>query len=466
MEKIHFVTGRLAEKALKQQVVDLAKEFDFAPTVQVLPISVAALMTPAWISKHLVVPEDTDRVIVPGYCHDISMIMEKTQVPVEVGPKDLRRLREHFGGKAQTPSDFGDWDIEIIGEINHAPRLSLDEFSELAQAYANNGADIIDVGCLPGEVCPLIGDYVRTLKDLGLRVSVDSLEPDEIALATRAGAELVLSVNASNRDYASDWGSEVVVIPDNFQDLAGMEDTLEQMQKHNVPFRIDPILEPIGCGFAASLQRYAETRQRFPSEEIMMGIGNITELTDVDSAGINMVLLGICQELEIRSVLTTQVINWARSSIKECDIARRLVHYAIRHQIPPKHLNSDLVSLRDTSQNAYSFEYLAELAGQIKDHNFRLFADGENIHVLGERQHFYDNDPFLVFDKMVDHGFNNLDASHSFYLGFEMCKAMIANQLGKEYTQDEALNWGHLTVDEVDRHRLQKRNNQKRQLEP
>ena len=50
----------------------------------------------------------------------------------------------------------------------------------------------------------------------------------------------------------------------------------------------------------------------------------------------------------------------------------------------------------------------------------------------------------------------NVDASHAFYLGFEMCKAMIANQLGKQYTQDEALNWGFLTAPEVDRHRLKK----------
>lgn len=56
--------------------------------------------------------------------------------------------------------------------------------------------------------------------------------------------------------------------------------------------------------------RYAECRRDFPHTPIMMGIGNITELTDVDSAGINTLLLGICQELGIQSVLTTQVINW------------------------------------------------------------------------------------------------------------------------------------------------------------
>ena len=28
-------------------------------------------------------------------------------------------------------------------------------------------------------------------------------------------------------------------------------------------------------------------------------------------------------------MLTTEVINWARTSVRECDLARRLVHYAI-----------------------------------------------------------------------------------------------------------------------------------------
>ena len=42
----------------------------------------------------------------------------------------------------------------------------------------------------------------------------------------------------------------------------------------------------------------------------------------------------------------------------------------------------------------------------------------------------------------------NLDGSHSFYLGYELCKAATALALGKQYRQDEALDWGFLTRDE------------------
>src|SRR5262249_43404139 len=154
----------------------------------------------------------------------------------------------------------------------------------------------------------------------------------------RGGAELVLSVNGTNAERARDWGCEVVAIPDEPATLGGLAQTVERLTADGVPFRIDPVLEPIGLGFAASLGRSFEVRRRYPKAEMMMGIGNLTELTDVDSAGINVVLLAICQELGVRSVLTTEVINWCRSSVREVDLARRLVHYACTRRVLPKHI--------------------------------------------------------------------------------------------------------------------------------
>ena len=147
-----------------------------------------------------------------------------------------------------------------------------------------------------------------------------------------------------------------------------------------MPFRIDPILEPIGFGFAASLGRYLEVRRRYPEAAMMMGVGNLTELTDVDSAGVNTLLIGFCQELAIRSVLTTAVINWARSSVREIDLARRLVHHAVTHRTLPKHLEPRLVMLRDPKVAAFGPENLAELQRRINDPNWRIFAeDGTDL---------------------------------------------------------------------------------------
>ena len=215
------------------------------------------------------------------------------------------------------------WSLSPI--VLHCPRLSLDEILTQARQLADDGADLIDVGCDPEGPWAGVADIVRALRDSGHRISIDSLDPREIEPAVRAGAELVLSVNASNREAARDWGCEVVVVPDDPRSLAGLDETIEELAAHNVRLRIDPVLEPIGFGFAQSLGRYLQVRERYPDAEMMMGIGNLTELTDADSAAINVVLLGFCEELGIRSVLTTQVINWARSSVRECDLARRLV---------------------------------------------------------------------------------------------------------------------------------------------
>ena len=457
LEYIHFVTGRLAEPALRNILDQIAEKSGFQFTVDVLPITVAALMTPAWIAKHIKIPPDTDRVVLPGYCRgDLSPLNQVTDLPLEVGPNDLRQLPKFFG-QSEIKDSFGDWDIEIIAEINHAPNLTTDHILEMAAAMASDGATLIDVGCLPDSTWSGVGDCVKSLKDAGHRVSIDSLNPIEIEAAAKNGAELVLSVNSTNREFAVDWGIEVVAIPDDIGDFVSVEPTMEWLDRHAVPFRIDPILEPIGLGFARSLKRYMDARTRWPEVEMMMGVGNLTELTDVDSAGVNMLLIAICQELGIRSVLTTQVINWARSSVKEIDAARRIAHYSINQKVPPKRVSDELVSLRDPQLLKYDLTQIETLSSNIKDSNYRILAELGEIHLLGSQLHFQGDDPFALFDDLADTQPKNLDPSHAFYLGYEMCKAMIALQLGKQYTQDESLQWGHLTVEEKDRHRLRKR---------
>jgi hypothetical protein len=221
------------------------------------------------------------------------------------------------------------------------------------------------------------------------------------------------------------------------------------------------VLEPIGFGFAESLGRYLAIRDRYPDAEMMMGIGNLTELTDVDSAGVNAVLLGFCQELGIRSVLTTEVINWARSSVRECDLARRLMYHAVENRVLPKHLEPRLIMLRDEQRDEMPVAQIEELARTIRDPNYRIFvADGE-IHLVSAGLHLRGRDPFAIVDELMRSGPDgglpkNLDASHSFYLGFEMAKALTADTLGKQFQQDEPLDWGFLTRDEP-RHYLRKK---------
>ncbi len=417
-----------------------------------LRIQVAALLTTDWLTRNLRLPEGQsfDRIILPGYCRgDVHVLTEQLGIPVSLGPSDLYDLPEFLGGKKREPADLSQYSIDIIAEINHASRLSIDQIIEMAEAYRNDGADIIDVGCDPAIDRPAweqLAEVVRELRSRDFRVSVDSLHPDEIAAACRAGAELVLSVNSSNRQHAADWGAEVVVIPDDPSDLSTLHATVEYLEKRGVKFRLDPVIEPIGFGFSRSLGRYIDLRDRYPETDIMMGVGNLSEMTEVDSAGVNMLLAGICEELSIRSVLTTQVINWARSSVREFDIARRMVHHAIARGTVPKHLDPSLVMLRDTKIRSRTREDLNKLAEALTDKNIRLFINHETglLHGMNRDVHAAEADPFVLFNQLgVD------DPSHAFYLGYELAKAVTALTLSKNYEQDEALNWGHLTRDEV-----------------
>jgi dihydropteroate synthase-like protein len=449
-EQIHFVTGKLAEHSLRELLADLAPRAGFECTVEVLNITVAALMTTEWVSTRIHPPPGTTRILLPGYCQgELTPLTVKFRVPVERGPRDLRRLPEFFGRDPSAHSADGKYDIEIIAEINHAPRMTLREIVAAAATLKADGADVIDVGCNPGETWPSVGECVAALIAEGHRVSIDSMNVDEISAAVRAGASLVLSVNSANCHAAGDWGCEVVVVPDEPATLAGLDETVEYLAARAVRLRIDPVLEPIGFGFAASMGRYLTARARYPDAEMMMGIGNLTELTDADSAAINVLLLAFCQELGIRSVLTTQVINWAKSSVKECDLARRLVYYAIQHRALPKHIEPRLVPLRGETPKEFGSQALQQLANQIRDYNFRIFAEDGLLHALAGGHQLMGTDPFRLFEQMQSVAPKPIDAGHAFYLGYELAKAVTALTLNKEYRQDEALDWGYLTRPET-----------------
>lgn len=448
---ILFVTGKLAEPALRRTLADLAPLAGFDYSVAVLPITVVALATTPWIARHLAPPPGIDRVLLPGLClGDLAVFAAWGNVSVERGPKDLRDLPDFFGTQAVGRSDYGAHDIEILAEINHAPQLSLANLVQQAQKLHADGADIIDLGCVPGDTWEGIGHAVRALRAEGLRVSLDTFNAREAERGAAAGAELVLSVNSSNCALARNWGCAVVAVPDVPATLAGLDDTIARLHSDRVPCRIDPVLEPIGFGFATALGRYLEVRRRYPEAEMMMGVGNLTELTDADSAGINVLLAGFCQELGIRSVLTTEVINWCQSSVRELDRARRLVHYAVNHRVLPKRLEPDLVLLRDPKLREHGAPTLRELSLHLTDKNFRLFAEAGLLHVMNKDMYLQGQDPFDLFRQMQQRA--EIDPSHAFYLGYELAKAVTALTLGKNYVQDQPLRWGFLTRPENSGH--------------
>ena len=179
----------------------------------------------------------------------------------------------------------------------------------------------------------------------------------------------------------------------------------------------------------------------------MMGIGNLTEMSEVDSAGVNFLLAAVCQELGIHRVLTTAVIPWAKSSVREFDRSRRVVKLAVDEQRVPKHLESELVLLRDTQLQEWGEEAVQKLAGSLTDPNYRILVERGEVHIMNRDGYWRGTDAFDLFRQFAEKN-PKLTPAHAFYLGYEMAKAVTALTLGKQYRQDQALRWGFLTVPE------------------
>jgi dihydropteroate synthase-like protein len=415
----------------------------FEAEVAVMKITVAALMTTPWISRFLEVPPQTDLILIPGLCEgDPALLTERFGVRAEKGPKDLRQIPRFFG-QAAAVQNYGSHSIEILAEINNAPKLTRTEFHAAAEYFRASGADLIDVGCTPGVPFPQLTELVRELRQAGMRVSVDSFQPEEIRAAVEGGAELVLSINRSNLDVARELAgtdARVVVIPDFGEGLETLDRSIEALERWNVRYLIDPVIEPIGFGFMASLERYAEVHRRYPTAAQLMGVGNITELTSADSTGINALLLAICEEIGVRAVLTTEVTPWARGAVREIDIARRLMHHAVVNRTVPKGVDDRLVTVKDPEILAYDEAELRRLHAEVRDPNFRIFTDRDTITVFNHEIFVRGTDIQVIFSQLgVD------EATHAFYLGRELMKAKLAITLGKTYRQEGALSWGYLT---------------------
>lgn len=435
-----FVTGRLAEPALRNMV----SELQIAHQVAVMNISVAALMTTRWIARRLEVPDGVDNIVIPGLCEgDVDTLQQATGLPVRKGPADVRALPEWYGREA-IRSELGPRDVRVFAEINDVQSLSQDQVIDRAEAFRADGADVIDLGLSLDRSWLSDGPpTIRALRERGFSVSIDTLDPEHIRMADAAGVDYVLSLTPSTIDLAETLNATPVLITDDPDDLDGLGRMAAHMDQGNRPYLLDSILAPINSGFAASLARYVEVRRRHPDAEMLMGIGNLTELTEADSTGVTALLIGFCQEIGIRAVLTTEVIGWAHGVVKETVLAAQIMHLAERQARPPKHIDSGLVTSKDESMRAPSEEELRAMQAQISDANYRLSADAEWLYAFNGERFVREANMYAVFNQLdVD------DPSHAFYLGKELMKATIARGLRKSYRQEGPLDWGLLSFPE------------------
>jgi dihydropteroate synthase len=441
-----FVTGRLAEPALRNMV----SELEIGHQVAVMNISVAALMTTRWIARRLEVPDGVDNIVIPGLCEgDVDALQQATGLPVRKGPADVRALPEWYGREA-IRHELGPRDVRVFAEINDVQSLTREQVIDRAEAYRAAGADVIDLGLSLDRSWLAEGpETIAGLRQRGFSLSIDTLDPEHIRMADAAGVDYVLSLTPSTIELADALNATPVLITDDPDDLDALGAMAARMGQRNRPYLLDSILAPINSGFAASLARYVEVRRRHPDAEMLMGIGNLTELTEADSTGVTALLVGFCQEIGIRAVLTTEVIGWAGGVVKETVLAAQIMHLAQRQARPPKHIDSGLVTSKDESMRAPAEEELRAMQAQISDANYRLFADAEWLYAFNGERFVREANMYAVFNQLdVD------DPAHAFYLGKELMKATIARGLRKSYRQEGPLDWGLLSFPEPRREDL------------
>ena len=434
---ILFLTGKLAEKSL-HKVLATMQPTEFTYEVVQIGISVAGLMTADLIRRRLADARGAERIIVPGRARgDMEALSAHYSVPVERGPDELKDLPQFFGRRGAA-ADLSRYDVRIFAEIVDAPQRTIEQILERAAYYRDCGADVIDLGCLPQTPFPHLSDAVVALHEAGYAVSVDSVEADDLLSAGRAGADYLLSLKEDTLWIADEVASVPVLIPNEPADLGSLCRAMEAMQARGKQYVADAILDPIHFGFTASLVRYHELRRRNPQAELMMGVGNLTELTDADTSGINAVLMGIISELGVANILTTEVSPHARRAVREADAARRMMYAAREAHTLPRDFSDALLALHERRPYPYSVEEIAEFARAVKDPSFRIQLSETGIHVYNRDGMQVATDPFQLYPQL---GVEN-DGGHAFYLGVELARAQIAWQLGKRYSQDQELDWG------------------------
>jgi dihydropteroate synthase len=452
MEHILFLTGRLAQPNLERVLAGIESP-PFTWEVRELGLQVAALMTADMIGRRLSVPvvgasgastapRRVDRIIVPGRCRgDVQALARHFGIPVERGPDEVKDLPRYFDRAAQ-PIALDEYRVAIFAEIVDAPRLSVPEIVARAQLLGADGADVIDLGGLPDTPFDHLDDSVTALKAEGFAVSVDSMRADELLRGGRAGADYLLSLTLETLWIADEVASTPVLIPRTPNDESSLHEAIAVMQRKGRAFLADSILEPIPFGFAASIVRYHRLRERFPDAPIMMGVGNLTELTEADTSGINALLFGICAELGVAAVLTTQVSPHARRAVKEADWARRIMHAAHHHQVLPKGISDALMTVHAKHPFPDTPDEIAMTAAQVRDPNFRVQVSASGVHVYNRDGLRLGQGAFELWPRLGLEG----DAAHAFYMGVELAHAEIALRLGKRYVQDQPLDWGCATA--------------------
>lgn len=470
--RILLVTGRLAEKIVRENAGDAS--------VHVCDVDVAAFITP----KHLegLNLHDFDLVLVPGLTKDCDWegLERKKGVKIRLGPlhaSDIKRVLRFAGKiefshkipacrlietikaeevfreveKLESTAKFRIRDVAIGGEsrmkiVAEIVNPKLEELRERIEYFSEN-ADIVDIGV------PLEFDANELRKILKIAVeeskrpvSVDTFSVKAIEIAVKQGVDMVMSVSSSNLEALDLIEDQAVVVAE--RDLEKLLRIIEMAKKRSEKVIADPILDP-PLSVAGSIERYVAFRKLDKETPLLFGAGNVTELSDADSIGINALLAFIAEEIGCNLLFTTEASPKTRGSVRELRIASYISKIAKLRSSPPKDVGLSLLALKEKVRYESAKAESALVARESKEFHrdpmgdFIIFIADGKIFCKHEKVTVSGKNAKEIIDTILDLGLvSRLD--HAAYLGRELMKAEIALKLGKNYIQDRDLSFGFL----------------------
>ncbi len=360
-----------------------------------------------------------------------------------------------------------DFPMRVLGEISLAPLLTKDELAKKVKYYIKNGADMIDIGMVAGEnLSKIIPDLLKTVKSVAgdIPVSVDTLNTHEIETAIKHGADMILSIDHGNCDellpLLEEHKTPIVILPTNYKNsiipkevyerVEYLEELKEKCKK--LPIIADLVLDPINsASIVDSIMAYNEYHKRNP-DPLFWGVGNVTELLDADSTGVNSLLTGIGMEVGANILFTPEASSKAKGSIYELATSSKMMFLAKHRGSIPKDLGINLIMFKD---KRYAEPIPFDLSVPIIDakglDKFVLDRAGSfKINIVEDKiiiVHYKKtkaniairgNSAKTIYEELVKQGLVTR-IEHAAYLGAELQKAEIALRTGKQYTQDLVL---------------------------
>ena len=358
-----------------------------------------------------------------------------------------------------------DFPMRVLGEIANAPQLSDDELLEKVNYYINSGADMIDIGMHSNENNPQkAGHMIKLVKDnFDIALSIDTMNSSEMKEGLKNGADLILSLDHGNYHKIikeiEDYDAKAVIIPTNYKEnyipKTALEkvESLEKLSKKckNITTIADPLLDPINSpSLTESICACKLFRERNPHQALFFGVGNVSELLDADSNGVNAVLSGIAMETNANILFTPESSLKTKNSINELKTAANMMFISKIKKSIPKNLGLSLVKLKDqyakddieidTSNIPHikavaDGKFVPDLKGSFKivveDNLIKaiLFKDYELTCVIEATT------ARAIYEEILRRDLISR-MEHSAYLGMELEKAEIALKLNKKYIQD------------------------------